>query len=102
MSKAALDQLTRCAAIELAPKGVRVNSVNPGVVDTPIYSGAGMSERACARVLEKAKTTHAMGRPGTPEEVAQSIAFLASDNQASFITGVTLSVDGGRYVMCPN
>jgi NAD(P)-dependent dehydrogenase (short-subunit alcohol dehydrogenase family) len=50
--------------------------------------------------LERCKTTHALGRAGTVDEVAKSIAFLASDD-ASFITGVTLSVDGGRGVMCP-
>ena len=50
--------------------------------------------------LEKCKTTHALGRVGTVDEVAKAIAFLASDD-ASFITGVTLSVDGGRGVMCP-
>jgi NAD(P)-dependent dehydrogenase (short-subunit alcohol dehydrogenase family) len=52
------------------------------------------------KVLEKAKTTHALGRPGQVEEVANAIAFLASDN-ASFITGVLLPVDGGIHVLCP-
>ena len=50
--------------------------------------------------LEHCKTTHALGRPGEPEEVAAAIAFLAS-NSASFITGVQLPVDGGRHVMSP-
>ena len=50
--------------------------------------------------LERAKTTHALGRPGESEEVASAIAFLASD-AASFITGVSLPVDGGRHAMCP-
>lgn len=100
MSKAALDQLTRSSALELAPKGVRVNSVNPGVIITQCHKRAGMTEEAYAKFLEHSKTTHALGRPGTPEEVAKAIAFLASDD-ASFITGVTLAVDGGRSIMCP-
>ncbi|XP_063224269.1 3-oxoacyl-[acyl-carrier-protein] reductase FabG-like isoform X2 [Bacillus rossius redtenbacheri] len=100
MSKAALDQMTRCAALELAAQGVRVNAVNPGVIVTEIHKRAGMSEGDYASFLERCKTTHALGRPGTPDEVAKSIVFLASDD-ASFITGVTLSVDGGRAVMCP-
>ena len=50
--------------------------------------------------LERSKQTHAMGRPGEAEEVAAAIAFLASD-EASFSTGVTLPIDGGRHAMCP-
>ncbi|KAF8774196.1 Tropinone reductase 2 like protein [Argiope bruennichi] len=101
MSKAAVDQLTRCAALELASDGVRVNAVNPGVIVTEIHKRGGMSKEDYAKFLEHCKETHALGRPGTVDEVAQSIAFLASDNTASFITGVTLPIDGGRGVMCP-
>lgn len=100
MSKAALDQFTRCVALELAPKGVRVNSVNPGVVVTNLLTRHGMSEEEYATFLERTKFTHALGRPGTVEEVAKAIAFLASDD-ASFTTGDSLLVDGGRHVMCP-
>ncbi|XP_058826179.1 3-oxoacyl-[acyl-carrier-protein] reductase FabG-like [Topomyia yanbarensis] len=100
MSKAAIDQFTRCTALELAPKQVRVNAVNPGVIITDIHKRGGMDEQAYAAFLEKCKQTHALGRPGVPEEVAATIAFLASDS-ASFITGVTLNVDGGRHAMCP-
>ena len=50
--------------------------------------------------LEHSKETHALGRPGQPEEVARTIAFLASDD-ASFITGASVPVDGGRHAMCP-
>ena len=100
ISKAAIDQLTRSTALELAPKGVRVNAVNPGVIITEVHKRGGMSEEAYAKFLEHSKTTHAMGRPGTADEVAKAIAFLASDD-ASFITGATLAVDGGRSIMCP-
>ncbi|XP_069674966.1 3-oxoacyl-[acyl-carrier-protein] reductase FabG-like [Periplaneta americana] len=100
ISKSAVDQMTQCMALELADRGVRVNAVNPGVIITEIHKRGGMSEEQYQEFLEKSKTTHALGRPGTVDEVAKSIAFLASDD-ASFSTGVTLPVDGGRGVMCP-
>ncbi|XP_052901386.1 3-oxoacyl-[acyl-carrier-protein] reductase FabG-like [Anopheles moucheti] len=100
MSKAAIDQFTRCTALELAPKQVRVNAVNPGVIITDIHKRGGMDEESYAAFLKKCEQTHALGRPGVAEEVASTIAFLASDG-ASFITGVTLNVDGGRHAMCP-
>ncbi|XP_060065114.1 3-oxoacyl-[acyl-carrier-protein] reductase FabG-like [Ylistrum balloti] len=100
MSKTALDQFTRCVALELAPKQVRVNSVNPGVVITELQKRGGLDEEAYAKFLERSRETHAMGRPGQPEEVANAIAFLASDN-SSFVTGASIPVDGGRHAMCP-
>lgn len=99
VSKAALDQFTRCAALELAPKGVRVNAVNPGVVITELHRSGGMSEDQYQAFLERSKTTHPLGRVGTPEEVAELVLFLASD-RASWITGVTMSIDGGRALTC--
>jgi len=98
ISKAAIDQLTKCLALELAPQGVRVNSVNPGVVATEIHKRAGMSEESYAKYLDYSKTTHPLGRIGEPVEMAKAIAFLASDD-ASFITGDLLSVDGGRRIV---
>ncbi|XP_046749735.1 3-oxoacyl-[acyl-carrier-protein] reductase FabG-like [Diprion similis] len=100
MSKAAVDQFTRCVALELADKQVRVNSVNPGVVVTNLHKNSGMGEEQLKAFFERSKTTHALGRPGDVSEVASTIAFLAS-NDASFITGVSLPVDGGRHAMCP-
>lgn len=79
---------------------MRVNAVNPGVVVTTLHKKAGMTDEKLREFYEHCKNTHALGRPGTPEEVAKTIAFLASDH-ASFITGQTLPVDGGRSVMCP-
>jgi NAD(P)-dependent dehydrogenase (short-subunit alcohol dehydrogenase family) len=99
VSKAALDQLTRCAALDLAPKGVRVNAVNPGVVVTNLHRRSGFDEKKYAAFLEHSKTTHPLGRVGTPEEVAELIFFLASD-QAGWITGETISIDGGRQLTC--
>jgi len=100
ISKSAVDQLTRCVALELAEKGVRVNAVSPGVIITELQKRGGLNEEAYAKFLERSKQTHAMGRPGEAEEVANAIAFLASD-EASFSTGVTLPIDGGRHAMCP-
>jgi len=99
VSKAGLDQLTRCAALELAPQGVRVNAVNPGVVVTDLHRRAGFTEETYAAFLERAKQTHPLGRPGDPEEIADLIAFLASEN-AGWITGETISIDGGRHLTC--
>src|ERR1043165_659172 len=99
VSKAALDQLTRCASLELAAKGVRVNAVNPGVVVTEIHKRGGMSEEAYPTFLEHSKTTHPLGRTGRPEEIASLVLYLASD-EASWITGATYSIDGGRAQTC--
>jgi len=99
VSKAALDQLTRCASLELAAKGVRVNAVNPGVVVTQIHKRGGMNDDAYAAFLEHSKTTHPLGRTGRPEEIADLVLFLASD-KASWITGATYSIDGGRSQTC--
>ncbi|HVF67930.1 MAG TPA: glucose 1-dehydrogenase [Pyrinomonadaceae bacterium] len=99
VSKAGVDQLTRCAALELAPKGIRVNAVNPGVVVTNIHRRGGMAEEKYAAFLEHSKTTHPLGRVGAAEEVAELILFLASD-RAAWITGATHSIDGGRAQTC--
>jgi NAD(P)-dependent dehydrogenase (short-subunit alcohol dehydrogenase family) len=99
VSKAALDQLTRCAALELAGKGVRINAVNPGVVVTEIHKRGGMSADQYAAFLEHSKTTHPLGRVGETREIAELIFFLASE-RASWITGATYSIDGGRALTC--
>jgi NAD(P)-dependent dehydrogenase (short-subunit alcohol dehydrogenase family) len=98
-SKAALDQLTRCAAIEWAPDGVRVNAVNPGVTVTNLHRRSGMSEDAYSAFLMRTKETHPLGRPGQASEIAALILFLASD-QAGWVTGETIAIDGGRHLTC--
>ncbi|KAG6441440.1 L-xylulose reductase-like isoform X2 [Manduca sexta] len=100
ISKAALDQFTRCVALELAPKGVRVNAVNPGVITTGLLLKNMMNTQQYEAYMERCKTTHAIGRPGETKEVASVIIFLASD-ASSNITGANLPVDGGRQAMCP-
>ena len=98
-SKAALDQLTRCAAIEWASHGVRVNAVNPGVTVTNLHRRSGMTEDAYSVFLARAKETHPLGRPGQAAEIAALILFLASD-QAGWVTGETIAIDGGRHLTC--
>jgi NAD(P)-dependent dehydrogenase (short-subunit alcohol dehydrogenase family) len=98
-SKAALDQLTRCAAIDWAAQGVRVNAVNPGVTVTNLHRRSGMTEEAYEAFLTRARETHPLGRPGQPDEIAALILFLASE-QAGWITGETIAIDGGRHLTC--
>lgn len=98
-SKGALDHLTRCAAIDWAPHGVRVNAVNPGVTITNLHRRAGLTEDAYAAFLARSKETHPLGRPGEASEIAALILFLAS-NQAGWITGETIAIDGGRHLTC--
>jgi len=98
-SKAALDHLTRCAALEVASKGVRVNAVCPGVTITQLHRRGGMDEATYQKFLEHSKETHPLGRVGNPDEIAQLILYLASP-RASWITGVTYLIDGGRGQTC--
>ena len=99
VSKSALDHMTRCAALELAAKGVRVNAVNPGVVVTEIHKRGGMDEDQYGAFLEHSKQTHPLGRVGDAREIAELVFFLASE-RAAWITGGTYSIDGGRALTC--
>ncbi len=93
-SKAAVDMLVQSAAIELAPKKVRVNAINPGVVVTELHTVTNAVADYPA-FLERGKTTHPIGRVGNAEEVATLILYLASD-EAGWVTGANVSIDGGR------
>jgi len=99
VSKAAVDQFTRCVALELAPKNIRVNAVNPGVVVSNLHKRGGMDDDDYAAFLKHSKSTHPLGKVGQPEDVANLIYFLASD-KAEWITGVTYGIDGGRGQTC--
>jgi NAD(P)-dependent dehydrogenase (short-subunit alcohol dehydrogenase family) len=99
VSKAAVDQLTRVAALDFASKGVRINAVNPGVVVTNLHRRGGMDETRYADFLDRAKTTHPLGRAGTADEIADLIAFLISP-ASGWITGETIAIDGGRHLTC--
>jgi NAD(P)-dependent dehydrogenase (short-subunit alcohol dehydrogenase family) len=96
-SKHALLGLSRAMALDYAQKGIRVNCVCPGAIDTPMLRGSASLAPDPQRVIETCGRMHAMGRIGKPEEVADCIAYLASP-MASFITGAALVVDGGMLV----
>ena len=89
-SKGAVDSLTIGAAKELAPRGIRVNAVSPGLIETVIHAKAGMADRP-----ERMRAQIPMGRPGTADEVAKVILWLLSD-EASYVTGAIVPVGGGR------
>jgi NAD(P)-dependent dehydrogenase (short-subunit alcohol dehydrogenase family) len=89
-TKGALDAATRSLAMELGPHGIRVNSVAPGVVDTDMWS----RNKAIPGVVERIEEQTALRRWSTPEDVADVVLFLASD-AARFVTGETISADGG-------
>ncbi|XP_063617747.1 3-oxoacyl-[acyl-carrier-protein] reductase FabG-like [Cydia splendana] len=97
VSKAALDQFTKCVALELAADGVRVNSVNPGFVKTNILSDTGLSEDQLELVVQNIVNNMPLKKPLQADEVAGVIAFLAS-NKAKSITGSCFVIDGGSLL----
>lgn len=96
-SKAALNAYTRTAATELAPRKIRINSVNPGPVATPIFGKTGMLEEQLNDFAAAMQNRIPLKRFGQPEDIANLVAFLASDD-ASFITGSEYNIDGGMNV----
>ena len=93
-SKGALVVMSKAMALDLAPEGMRVNALCPGVVDTPFNDAILATMDDPSAVLEAQRGAHPLGRLATAEDVADAAAFLSS-NQASFITGTTFMVDGG-------
>ena len=92
-SKGAVILLTRNMAIDYGRKGIRVNAVCPGFIDTPLFRST-LETEGMAEIREKIRDAHQLGRFGRPEEIANGALFLASD-EASFVTGQALPIDGG-------
>ncbi len=93
-TKAALRSLARTAAAELVARGIRVNAVAPGPIVTPIFEKTGLPKESVDEIAKQIIEKVPMKRFGQPEEVAATVAFLASED-ASYITGVEINVDGG-------
>jgi NAD(P)-dependent dehydrogenase (short-subunit alcohol dehydrogenase family) len=93
-SKAAVNSLARTASSELAPKKIRVNTINPGPVKTPIFSKMGMTDDAMEQLAGVISNSVPMKRFGEAAEIAKLVTFIASDD-ASFITGAEYNIDGG-------
>lgn len=98
ISKAALNQFSKCAAMDLAPKGIRVNAVNPGVIRTPIHATFLSSEAQADEFMKALAKTYPIGRIGEVSDTSAVIAFLADEKASSFLTGLLLPVDGGATV----
>jgi NAD(P)-dependent dehydrogenase (short-subunit alcohol dehydrogenase family) len=94
-SKAALRSLAKTLAVELAPRKIRVNTISPGPINTPIYGKMGMPQEVLTAFAASVRTKIPLDRFGTPEEVAQVALFLAG-GESSFLTGTDLTVDGGK------
>lgn len=100
ISKAALDHFTRCMAIDMAEKGVRVNAVNPAFIDTNFVTastGIEKDDDVYYEIIRQAAQTHPIGRIGNTHDCVNAISFLAKDS-SSFITGCLLPVCGGKSV----
>ena len=94
-SKAAVISLTKALALELANKSIRVNSIAPGIIDTPIWEKFAGSKEEGDKDMKESSSHHPLKRAGKPEEIAHAAIFLAENE---FTTGIVLSVDGGATI----
>ena len=96
-SKAALNAYTRTAATELAPRKIRVNAVNPGPTETPIFVKTGMSQEELGGFAQALQANIPLKRFAQPDEIASLVSYLASDD-AAFVTGAEFNIDGGANI----
>ena len=96
-AKGGIDALTRQAAVDLAPDGIRVNAIAPGTIMTPLNEKVFRDTPDPQELIARWNAAHALGRFGQPEEVAEAVLFLASD-RSSFMTGDVIRVDGGLTI----
>jgi len=93
-SKGAITIMSKAMALDYAKYGIRVNTINPGCIDTPMLAQEAKASGNTRKYMQRTREDHPIGRVGTPEEVAHAVLFLAS-NDSSFVTGAALSIDGG-------
>lgn len=98
ISKAALDQFTKCTALDLAENGIRVNSINPAVIRTALFDTLNMPAEMIDGYLEECGKKYPVGRIGKVSDTSKALAHLADNNKSSFLTGIILTVDGGSFI----
>ena len=97
-SKAAVEMITQSAALELAPKGIRVLCISPATIETNFHRAAGMSAEAAAAYYAASVQTHPIGRIGAPADIAEMVSVLADGTKSGFMTGSIIHIDGGRML----
>lgn len=93
MSKAAINQFTKCIAVELGPFGIRVNAIAPGIIHTNMVDAMPQAEKES--LMKNVQESYPLGRLGQANDISSAIAFLANNEAAAFVTGSIMSVDGG-------
>lgn len=93
-SKAAVRSFARTFTTDLKDRKIRVNAISPGVIPSPAFRASGLTEEQVKQFVDSAVGNIPLGRPGTLDEVAKVVSFLASD-ESSYVTGIELFVDGG-------
>lgn len=93
MSKAAINQFTKCIAVELGPLGIRVNAIAPGIIHTNMVEALPLAEKES--LMKNVQQAYPLGRLGQANDISSAIAFLANNDAAAFVTGTIMSVDGG-------
>ena len=93
-TKAAVRSFARTWCVDLKERKIRVNAISPGLVPTPGYNAAGMTQEQVDQYVQSSIGNIPLGRPGTTDEIAKAVSFLASDD-SSYVNGIELFVDGG-------